>query len=1054
MRIDIRDKTTRLLTWLGSVALFLGIHVAWFIALRDTWVEGAASRWLLLGVLVPSLALSFVGMKRRWPFGAIIGLSAGALLGTLALSFVLWPTLGAGGARFGGMGAGQVAHLLLLLSMALPLLPILRAFRWARWVALPLGLWCGLAFAAGLALDIPLEDLPVDLAAWTWLPAWLHPLYVTVFLYFPLAAAGVIAATVVKQRAGRAEDAAEPRQGATPVWLTGLLWLALLVPAWALGWHVLRLNHVPTPIDLLVPAAPGVGTTTTILSDGSTVTLSTAGYHDLTDEQRVERPAWRILARGHRPADPAQPTSLWLTVLDERGRTVQGLGPDDLEVAHGDRRLGRFTFDAVALETPPSFAPPYIWIANSAESTVSKLSTRTGEELGRYDVAEDPSRTAVDLEGHVYVASRGAATLTKIHAAGCEGPSCVAFTAPTCEGPRGVAVDALNRVWVGGEWTDDDGRTSGCLHLHDPHDGALLGEWHDLDGRIYGLALDARGRVWGVLNPGNALVRVDRSGRDIRTFTPPDGATLYGIAVDERGRVWVANNSEGGVLRFDPEAEAWTQFGLGEGEARGVAADTAGNIWVADSRRHRLMRFDAAGGELTGAYDSGGVGPVGVAIDNEQLVWIVNQGSDLAVRVEPQRGGIVGSYPVGRGPYTYSDMTGYALNNFVARRGLYRVAFHATPLIVELTEPAAGAPVPTGPGVPLPLAVDLQQFDPDDPVVEVRYEVDGLAVATATEPPFATQWTYEALDEGPHRVRAVGTTASGATDHDEAGVQALLTFGNLAIELVRDGQAVDQLPRAIEFVVDSSGSMWGWAGDGTKVEIARAVLDDVVPTLPPDTLAGLRAYGHRSRRCDDSELLIPPAVLESAALTEAVHDLTPHGRTPIAHSLELAAADLATAGTGGWLGERMVVLVTDGIETCGGDPCAVAGALADDGRRVRANVVGFALGTDTDRSSLHCIADATGGLYVDADDAEGLADALARAVQVFYQVVDDQGRMVYMGNLTQSVVRVSTGTYRVRFGASASDVVMESEPFVLTAEQTVTVTLVVDGDEPPAVQVR
>lgn len=76
----------------------------------------------------------------------------------------------------------------------------------------------------------------------------------------------------------------------------------------------------------------------------------------------------------------------------------------------------------------------------------------------------------------------------------------------------------------------------------------------------------------------------------------------------------------------------------------------------------------------------------GAAIDNEQMVWVVNKASNTAVRIEPTRGGIVGTYPVGHGPHTYSDMTGYALHTFVARRGTYRIAYHAVPRIA-VTDP-------------------------------------------------------------------------------------------------------------------------------------------------------------------------------------------------------------------------------------------------------------------------------------------------------------------------------------------------------------------------------
>ena len=736
-------------------------------------------------------------------------------------------------------------------------------------------------------------------------------------------------------------------------------------------------------------------------------------------------------------------------MLDEHGRSVRDMDRDDLDVVHQGRPVTRFDFDRTVSDVPPSLTPPFIWIANSEEDSVSKLSTRTGEELDRFAAGRDPSRTAVDLDGNVYVASRGSAELTKIAAHDCHGAGCVQFTVPTCAGARGVAVDARNRVWVGGKDAEEEG--AACLQLHDPATGEVLEEYGGVQGRIYGLALDARNQVWGVLNPGNQLARLGRSGRAVELYDPPEEASLYGIAVDLQGNVWTGDNSRGGVLRFDPSREIWDRFGDDDGAGRGVAADAAGNVWVADSKRDLLLKFDGGTGDVLGRYDTGGSEPVGVAVDSEQFVWVVNRGSNTAVRLEPGRGGIVGVYPVGRGPYTYSDMTGYALNTFVARRGLYTVAFHADPLDLELVQPPDGGLVATVGVEPMPLAVEVASHDPDDPLVSVQYSVDGLVVGRAEAEPFDALWSYSEIDVGPHVVEALGTTASGWQVRDTVTVHAMRTFGTVELELVRDGQPLDHLPRAIELVVDSSGSMWGWAGDGSKIEVARRAVSEILTQLPPDTTVALRAYGHRDKTCTDSELLVPPGPLDTVRLEAALDGLTPHGRTPIARSLELAARDLQPLG-GGALGDRIVVLLSDGIETCRGDPCAVAASLASDQVQVRANVVGFALGADVDPASLRCMAEATGGIYVEADDADTLAEGLARAVEVLFTLVDDDGCVVHMGSLSDPPVRAPTGSYRVRFGTSAE--VLESDPFVLGPDETVAVQLDVSEARVPAVLVK
>ncbi len=1013
--------------WVMPAVMIAGAAAVWVLALIATWSEGTASRWILAGGLIASAAATGVAVRMRWGLLQVAPVVWSALLASLALSWWLYPTVAAGGAQLLSLEPARVAHLMFLAALAIPLVPVGRWLRAGVWVLGFLALWSALPFAVGAVLAIPIEDTPLSRGLWTPLPVGLHPIFVALFIYLPLAAVLTAVAQVRRWRR---------QQVGHLTLVAGMLWLLALIPPWLLGVHTLRMNHMDTPVDLVFPSRPGAGTTGLVLADGTRVTVATAGFADLTAEELDRRPRYRILARGRRPTDPAEKTRLWITVLDAHGRTVKNLDADDLEIRLGERPVTRFDFDRSDDELPPSLTPPFIWIANSAENTVSKLSTRTGEELDRFHVGIDPSRTAVDLDGDVYVAGRESHELTKIAAHDCLGAGCVVFTVPTCQGARGVAVDAHNQVWVGGQ-TDDQ---TACLQLHDPDTGEVLASYSTMAGRVYGLALDSRGQVWGVLNPGNQLARLGRSGRSVELYDPPEGASLYGIAVDLQGRIWCGDNSRGGVLRFDPGTSHWESFGDDEGAGRGVAADAAGHIWVADSGRALLLKFDGATGEIVGRFETGGIGPVGVAIDSEQFVWVVNQGTDTAARIEPRRGSIVGAYPVGRGPYTYSDMTGYALNTFVATRGMYTAAFHAEPLDLRLVRPPDGSLVPTTAVAPVDLAVEVQQYDPDDTLTVVEYRVDGLVVGRTEEAPFGLPWTYTQIDEGPHRVEAVGTTTSGRVASDEITVHATPTFGTVAIE------AVD-VPRAIELVVDSSGSMWGWAGDGLKIEVARRALNEILPQLPPDALVGLRAYGHRDKSCTDTQLLVPPAPLDASGLEAAMEGLTPHGKTPIAHSLELAARDLQPLGGGGWLGERIVVLVTDGIETCGGDPCAVAARLATPEYRVRANVIGFALGTDVDATSLECMAEATGGTYVAADDSHTLVDALAQAVEVMYSLVDDTGRVVHMGPLSEPSVVAPTGTYRVRFGTPTA--VIESDPFVLGPDETVTVELdVPDGLRP------
>lgn len=178
-------------------------------------------------------------------------------------------------------------------------------------------------------------------------------------------------------------------------------------------------------------------------------------------------------------------------------------------------------------------------------------------------------------------------------------------------------------------------------------------------------------------------------------------------------------------------------------------------------------------------------------------------------------------------------------------------------------------------------------------------------------------------------------------------------------------------------VLDASGSMWGRLGDEPKIVVARRVLADLVADLADDSLVGLVAYGHRREGdCTDIETVLPIAPLDREAFRQKVDSLNPKGKTPITAALGEAFGQVEAAGS-----PVTVVLISDGLETCDGDPCATVRAAREKGVPLLLHVVGFDVGEE-DVSSLECAAQAGGGLYFDARDAEGLGAALDRAVEV------------------------------------------------------------------------
>ena len=199
-------------------------------------------------------------------------------------------------------------------------------------------------------------------------------------------------------------------------------------------------------------------------------------------------------------------------------------------------------------------------------------------------------------------------------------------------------------------------------------------------------------------------------------------------------------------------------------------------------------------------------------------------------------------------------------------------------------------------------------------------------------------------------------------------------------------------PETLELLLDASGSMAGPdPAGGTKIDAARSALAGVLSDLPEGTRVGVRAYGgtyeDRERGCTDTRLLVPVGPADSGAASTALAGLKPTGYTPLASSLRAAAADLPLTG------RRTVVLVSDGEETCGGDPCAVARELSGSGVGLTVDTVGYGV-DDRTRDQLSCVADATGGTYSEAPDAGALTVQLAQVAGTGLRRYDPSGTRV------------------------------------------------------------
>jgi von Willebrand factor type A domain len=205
----------------------------------------------------------------------------------------------------------------------------------------------------------------------------------------------------------------------------------------------------------------------------------------------------------------------------------------------------------------------------------------------------------------------------------------------------------------------------------------------------------------------------------------------------------------------------------------------------------------------------------------------------------------------------------------------------------------------------------------------------------------------------------------------------------LAAAMFAAAPALPQEARSVSLVIDASGSMNAKLPDGqTRIDAAKKAVADLVSRMEPGTRLALRAYGHQSptqkRDCKDTALLVGFAPLTSnrAEVVTQAQALQARGYTPITLALTAAAQDIASEESG----ERVVVLVSDGQETCASDPCVAARALAAADAKLVIHTIGFGVGAAA-RTQLQCIANVARGSYFDANSAAGLMSTLGKAAQ-------------------------------------------------------------------------
>ena len=200
-----------------------------------------------------------------------------------------------------------------------------------------------------------------------------------------------------------------------------------------------------------------------------------------------------------------------------------------------------------------------------------------------------------------------------------------------------------------------------------------------------------------------------------------------------------------------------------------------------------------------------------------------------------------------------------------------------------------------------------------------------------------------------------------------AGAIALAAISLFAATAAAQGDKV-------MLIIDSSRSMWGHIDGVNKVVHARKALEGFFKQQKESFRLGVMAYGHQQKAsCEDFEVLKNIGSIDPGAYASAVNNIAPKGSTPIAAALDAAVDTMARES-----GRKHIVLLSDGLDNCKGDPCALASRLGKSAPDMTLHAIAFDKGSKKEKlEQLACLAEPSGGVFKFADNREALDSALS-----------------------------------------------------------------------------
>lgn len=306
----------------------------------------------------------------------------------------------------------------------------------------------------------------------------------------------------------------------------------------------------------------------------------------------------------------------------------------------------------------------------------------------------------------------------------------------------------------------------------------------------------------------------------------------------------------------------------------------------------------------------------------------------------------------------------------------------------------------------------------DDPLHE-KQTMQDLSLASGGH--YASSRSQPELDVAFDRVAAWLRRPAAYTLLAKAGKAAppepgRLVVASAATPVNSEAAPSEKRERGLEIVLDASGSMLKHMDGRRRIEIARTSLAKLVKDhLKPDDRVALRVFGHDKPGSCETTLVQPIGPLDPDAMTATVNGIVPQNlaKTPIAASLGQVESDLKDV-----TGTKTVILLTDGEETCGGDPRAVISMLAAHDIQVRVNIVGFSVDDPMLKGEFREWARIGRGRYFDAAKAQDLDGAIAAAADVPFTAYDTNDKASGEGTVDGPEITLPAGHYRVEIAST------------------------------------